>query len=272
MLDVKWLYEFIIFIYALSVIGYFIDFIQQNRKANLAAFWLLSMVWSLQTIFLLTQVFIEDNFPVMSVYDGLYFYAWILVTFSLIINRLYRVDFLVFFTNVVGFSVMLLHITTKAQADLVEQGVRFIDEMLVAHITLALISYGFFTFSFIFSLMYLLQYRLLKRKKWDKRLWRLGDLSKLDHYSYLSVTGGVPLLLLAVILGVVWGYNSDDVFYWYDSKTMGSFIVLFVYIIFLFLRIVKGYQGRSIAVYNAAAFLFLLVNFFLFGSLSNFHF
>ncbi len=272
MFEFKWVYELILFLYGCSLIGYFIDFIQNNRKANRAAFWLLSMVWGLQTLFLLRQIFVEENFPVMTVYDGLYFYAWILVTFSLIINRLFRVDFLVFFTNVVGFLVMLLHISTRAQSVLDDQGIELVHEMLVAHITLAIISYGFFTFSFIFSLMYLFQYRLLKQKKWNTKLLRLGDLTKLDHFSYISVILGVPLLLIAVILGVTWGYVSEDVFYWYDSKTLGSFIVLFVYIIYLFLRVVKGYQGRAISLFNTAAFLILLINFFLFGSLSNFHF
>ncbi|MGI8317214.1 cytochrome c biogenesis protein [Halobacillus mangrovi] len=272
MLDFKWVYELILLLYGLSLIGYFIDFVQNNRRANRVAFWLLSMVWGLQTFFLLTQVLIKENFPIMTVYDGLYFYAWILVTFSLLINRLFRVDFLVFFTNVVGFLVMLIHLTTRAQNDLKNQGVQLVNEMLVVHISLAIVSYGFFTLSFIFSIMYLLQYRLLKQKKWNTKLFRLGDLTKLDHFSYIAVILGVPLLLIAIILGVTWGYVSSDVFYWYDSKTLGSLLVLLVYVVYLILRIVKGYQGRIISLFNSAAFLFLLINFFLFGSLSNFHF
>ncbi|MFQ3542602.1 cytochrome c biogenesis protein CcsA [Halobacillus rhizosphaerae] len=272
MWDFKWIYELVLLLYGLSLIGYFIDFIQTNRKANRSAFWLLSVVWLLQTFFLLSQVLVKDNFPVMNIYEGLYFYAWILVTFSLLINRLFRVDFLVFFTNVLGFLVMLLHISTRAQADLAEQGVRLVNEMLVVHISLALISYAFFTFSFVFSIMYLLQYRLLKQKKWNTKLFRLGDLTKLDYFSYIAIMLGVPLLVIAIILGVTWGYVSPDVFYWYDSKTLGSFLVLLVYIIYLVLRVVKGYQGRTISIFNTAAFLFLLINFLLFGSLSNFHF
>lgn len=272
MLDFKWVYEFILLLYGLSLIGYFIDFVQTNRKANQFAFWLLSMVWVLQTFFLLNQVLQEENFPVMTVYDGLYFYTWILVTFSLMINRFFRVDFLVFFTNVVGFLIMLLHIFTRARADLQNQGIELVNEMLVVHISLAILSYGFFTVSFIFSILYLLQYRLLKEKKWNAKLFRLGDLEKLDQFSYMAIMLGVPLLLIALILGITWGYVSPDIFYWYDSKTLGSILVLVVYIVYLVLRVLKGYQGRAIALFNAAAFLFLLINFFLFGTLSNFHF
>ncbi len=272
MFELKWLYELITIVYCLSLIGYFIDFIQNNRKANRAAFWLLSLVWVLQTFFLLSQMLFNSNFPIATIYDGLYFYSWILVTFSLVINRLFRVDFFVFFTNVLGFFMVMLHIFTRAQQDATEQSLRLVSELLVTHITLAIISYGFFTFSCIFSIMYLLQYRLLKEKKWSKRLMRLGDLGQLDGLAYIAVVLGAPLLLIAILLGFVWGYISGDTVYIIDSKTVGSILVLIVYLIYLFMRVVKGYQGRTMALYNTGAFLFLLVNFFLFGTLSNFHF
>ncbi|MBB6451935.1 HemX protein [Salirhabdus euzebyi] len=270
--DLKLVYELIIFIYALTIVGYFIDFIQHNRKVNRFAFWLLSLVWLLQTFFLFSKILNKEAFPFLTIYDGLYFYAWILVTFSLIINRLFRVDFFVFFTNVVGFFLMVMHIFTRAQNTTDTRSIDFVGEMLVTHITLALISYGFFTFSFIFSLMYLLQYRLLKQKKWTRRLKRLGDLGQLDFFTFITILLGVPTLLIALILGVIWGYTSGEAFYWYDAKTVGSLIVIIVYMILLFLRVARGFQGRKLASYNVYAFLFLLVNYFLFSTLSNFHF
>ncbi|MRH42948.1 cytochrome C assembly protein [Aquibacillus halophilus] len=271
MLEIKWLYELILIIYGTSVVGYFIDFVQRNRKANTTAFWLLSLVWILQTLLLLYQIFAKMNFPVLNVYDGLYFYAWILVTFSLLINRFFKIDFLVFFTNLLGFLIMLLHITAKVEGNDVI-GVQLVSELLIAHIALALVSYGLFTLSFIFSFMYLLQYQLLKKKKGYKWLKRLGDLKRLDDLAFLFITIATPALLLSVILGVVWAYSSGAEFYWYDIKTIGSFVVLFVYVVYLLLRLGKNYQGRSIALYNTAAFLFLLVNFLLFSTLSSFHF
>ncbi|QTM99985.1 cytochrome C assembly protein [Sediminibacillus dalangtanensis] len=272
MLEMKWLYELILVIYGASVMGYFIDFIQYNRKANRIAFWLLSLVWVLQTLFLIYQLLLEDSFPVLNMYDGLYFYAWILVTFSLLINRFFRVDLIVFFTNLLGFFIMLLHVGASAQNQGTERGVHLVSELLIAHISLALLSYGFFTVSFLFSIMYLLQYRLLKEKKGYKWLRRFGGLDRLDTLSFQAVTVGVPILMISIILGIVWAYSSGAEFYWNDFKTMGSMFVLIVYMVHLILRLVKGYQGRTIALYNTGAFLFLLINFFLFSMLSNFHF
>ena len=54
-------------------------------------------------VFLFFYMIKTGRFPVLTIFEGLYFYAWVLVTFSLVINRLLRVDFIVFFTNVIGF-------------------------------------------------------------------------------------------------------------------------------------------------------------------------
>ncbi|HLR62620.1 MAG TPA: cytochrome c biogenesis protein CcsA [Lentibacillus sp.] len=267
----KWLYEIILIIYGLSLVGYFIEFIQNNRKADKIAFWLLSMVWLLQTVFLLRQIFIEKSFPVLTLYDGLSFYAWVLISFSLVLSKFFRVQFMLFFINLLGFFILLLSISTRAAEYMQVQGIELVHEMLITHITLAFISYGFFTISFIFSLMYLVQYRFLKRKKGFRWVWRIGDLSQLDQLSFKAVTIGVPLLTIAIILGVAWAYAANAEFYWFDLKTIGSILVLIVYVFYLLLRLGKGYQGRAISVYNSAAFLVLLINFFLFSNLSNFH-
>lgn len=272
MLEIRGVQEVMLIIYGASVMGYFIDFVQHNRRANVIAFWLLTMVWILQTFFLLYQILVKLNFPILSIYESLFFYAWILITFSLVINRFFNVHFLVFFTNLFGFFIMLLSMTANATSKGNDQGIQLVGEILIAHITLALISYGFFTLSFVFSIMFLLQYKLLKNKKGYRLLKRLGDLEGLDRLSFQTVTIGIPSLLISMILGIVWAYSSGAEFYWYDIKTIGSFVVLIVYSIYLALRLGKGYQGKSISLINSGAFLFLLTNFLLFSTLSSFHF
>ncbi|WP_010651060.1 cytochrome C assembly family protein [Oceanobacillus massiliensis] len=271
MIEMKWIYEIILIVYGFSLIGYFIDFIHNNRKANRIAFWLLTMVWLIQTIFFIYEVFVENNFPVATLVDSLLFYSWVLITFSLIINRLFPVRFIVFFMNVFGFFILLMYVSASATKRFPDEAIHFVHEILIMHITVAIISYGFFTIGFLFSIMYLVQYRLLKKKKGLKWLWRLGDLGALDSYSFKTISIGVPLLLIAIIMGVVWAYVSTTTFYWLDMKTIGSIVVLFVYIVYLVLRI-NGHEGKFLSTYNTAAFLILLINFFLFSSLSNFHF
>ncbi|WP_096269592.1 cytochrome C assembly family protein [Paucisalibacillus globulus] len=271
MVDVRWIYECILFIYVLSLIGFFIDFVQQNRKAKQSAFWLLCMVWVLQTFFLFQHIWIEKSIPIATIIDSLYFYAWVLVTFSIIMNRLFKMNFIVFFINLFGFFILLMHVSLVAQSQVVSNGIKLVDEILIAHISLAIISYGFFTISFLVSLMYMVQYHFLKEKKAIKWMWRIGDLDRLDYFTFRTISIGVPLLFIGIILGFVWAYTEHVEFYWFDLKTLGSILVLCVYIVYLILRIVRRFSGKTLARYNTYAFLILIINFFLFTELSNFH-
>lgn len=266
------LHELTVVIYAFSVLLYFFDFLNHNRKANRIAFWLLAFVWVLQTFFLSYYMIKTGKFPVLTIFEGLYFYAWVLVTLSLGINRLLKVDFIVFFTNILGFIVIVIHTFAPIQYDSHVIGKQLMSELLLIHITMAILSYGAFSLSFIFSLLYLIQYDLLKRKKWGARLLRLADLNMLERSSYILVVIGVPMLILSLILGLQWAFLKVPGMPWYDMKIIGSFILLAAYSVFLYLRIGKNITGKQLAIWNAASFLIVLINFFFFGQLSSFHF
>ncbi|TWE02575.1 HemX family protein [Neobacillus bataviensis] len=265
------LHEFTVVLYAFSVLLYFFDFIHHNRRANRIAFWLLAFVWILQTVFLSLYMINTGRFPVLTIFEGLYFYAWVLVTLSIIINHLLRVDFIVFFTNILGFTVMAIHTFVPMQYHSHTLATKLVSELLLIHITMAILSYGAFSLSFVFSSLYLLQYNLLKRKKWGTRLIRLADLEKLEKLSYIFAVIGVPMLLLSLILGLQWAFLKVPGMPWYDMKIIGSFLLLSAYSIYLYLRIVKNLSGRQLAIWNTASFLIVLINFFLFGRLSSFH-
>lgn len=265
------LHELTVILYALSILLYFIDFLNSNRKANITAFWLLAFVWALQTIFLIIYMLDTGRFPVLTVFEGLYFYVWVLVTLSLGINRLMKVDFIVFFTNVLGFIILVIHTFAPIQYESDVMAGQLTSELLFIHITMAILSYGAFSISAVFSLLYLIQYNLLKEKKWGPRLIRIADLSKLEKMSNLLNIIGVPMLLLALILGLQWAYLKVPAMIWYDAKVISSFIVLGMYSFYLYLRVRKGLQGKSLALWNLASFLIILINFFLSGRLSSFH-
>ncbi|CRK84320.1 cytochrome c biogenesis protein [Neobacillus massiliamazoniensis] len=266
------LHEFTVILYAFSVLLYFFDFLNHNRKANRIAFWLLAFVWVVQTISFIFYMYKTGRFPVLTIMEGLYFYTWVLITLSVIINHLLKVDFIVFFTNILGFIVMVIHTFAPVEYGSHIMGKQLISELLLIHITMAILSYGAFSLSFVFSLLYLIQYDLLKRKKWGKRLIRIADLEQLERLSYIFAVVGVPMLMLSLILGLQWAFLKLPGMPWYDIKIIGSFLLLIAYSIYLYLRIGKEQAGKSLALWNVASFLIVLINFFLFGKLSSFHF
>ena len=260
-----------ILLYAISVLGYFIDFLQNNRKVNRIAFWLLSIVWILQTTFLILSFFQLDRFPVLTPFEGMYFFAWTIVSLSLLINWFSRIDFFVFFANVIGFMMMALHLFSPREEVSAVLTNQLTSELLVIHITMAFVAYAAFSLSFVFSFMYLIQYNMLKNKRWGKQLTRFGNLPHLEEMSFTFAMIGVPLFLLSLILGLVWAHSTIPDFYYLDAKIVNSFVVLIVYSFYLYVNVAKNRHGKSLALLNHAAFLMMLINFFLSGSLTNFH-
>lgn len=266
------LHELMVVLYALVILLYFIDFLHNNRRANKFAFWLLSFVWLLQTIFLILFIIRTGRIPFLTIFEGLYFYAWLLITLSLVINRWLRVDFLVFFINVIGFFIMVVHIFAPFQPETQIMNSQLVSELLFIHIIFAIFSYVAFSLSFVISLLFIIQFDLLKRKRWGKRLWRLPDLSKLDRLSYRLNVVGVPMLFLSLVLGIEWAFLKLPDLHWLDAKVLGSFLVLGVYSLYLFLRNRMGMKNKTLALFNIGSFLIVLINFFFFGKMSTFHF
>src|SRR5690625_5303910 len=122
----KWIYEIMLLIYSVSLIGYFIDFIKNNNRVNKISFYLLCLVWSIQSIILYNQTFIEKYFPILTLNDGLFFYAWILILFSVLLSHFFRVHFVVFFTYLFSFFLLLLSLSLNALTVSYDQGSQFV--------------------------------------------------------------------------------------------------------------------------------------------------
>lgn len=263
--------ELIIVLYAVCLLGYFVDFLENNRKANRIAFWLLSIVWLLQTIYFILNYLRLDRLAIVSPFEGLFLVAWMIVSLSLLINWFSRIDFFVFFANVIGFIIMVIHVFTP-RSDLPPLITMSISsELLLFHIAMVVLSYGAFTLSFVFSLMYFIQYKMLKNKKWMDRFRRFGNLEKLEKMAFFFAMFGVPLLLLSIILGLIWGQIVIQNFNYFDVKVISSFIVLIAYSYYLYMKVVKDQRGFKLSLMNNMAFLLLLVNFFFASSFSSFH-
>ncbi|SFM05868.1 cytochrome C assembly family protein [Salibacterium qingdaonense] len=266
------IYALTIVLYSLSVLGYFIDFLQNNRKVNRIAFWLLSIVWMLQTLFFVIRALQYDRLPIITPFEGLFFYAWLLVSLSLIINWFFRVDFLVFFTNVVGFVMMAFSLFTPGGDVPSDLNELLISELLIVHVTLIMVGYAAFTIAFVFAALYVFQHHLLKQKRWGKRLLRLDNLPKMERFIFWMTTFGVPFMLLGFILGFVWASIQLSQLPWLDAKVIGSAVVLAVYSAYLYLWAVRHRRGYNMALFNIAGFMFVLINYFLSSELTDFHF
>ncbi|OYD08280.1 cytochrome C assembly family protein [Paludifilum halophilum] len=264
-----WFFDFIIYVYAISLLCAFSDLLQANGRARRLALTLLVAVWLFQTGYLIWRAY--DLFPVLTGVDSLLFYSWALVTFTLVINWFYRMDFVVFAANLVGFTVLAVHFFVLPDAENARMAEPLLSELVFIHVTMAFLAYALFSLSAVFAVLYLVGNHLLKRKKWNQTLRRLPSLGRLQQFSYRLNMSGVPLLILALILGLIWAYQKVGGGFWYDPKIFGSLLVLLAYSIYLYQRVVKGWNGRRLAWWSLLSFSTVLLNYLISNAGLSFH-
>ncbi|WP_248927435.1 cytochrome c biogenesis protein CcsA [Paenibacillus hamazuiensis] len=270
MITKSWMYDAIIYIYALSLLFYFSDFAHTNREAKRMGTGLLSFVWGLQTVYLIMSLVSHPGLSAFSVFESLFLLSWFLVTVSLVVNRFFRIELFVFLINVIGFSVLALNFFSNPNVSPTLGSWKINDELLFIHITMAIASYAAFAIAAVFSGMHLFLHRKLKEKQFTQVVRRLPSLENTDRYAYFSVIVGAPLLLLALALGVVWIVLEGDMRLLYDPKVVNSWFVLAAYIFYLFQRLGMRTPGNKLARWNLAAFAIVVLNFIV-SNFSEFH-
>ncbi|HWL26999.1 MAG TPA: cytochrome c biogenesis protein CcsA [Ureibacillus sp.] len=269
-LTISQTYEMMVILYAVSIVLYFTDYFYRQVKIRRAAFWLVSIVWVMQTVFLLFDIFEKKRFPVLSLIEGVYFYAWLLITISIILHCIVKVDLPVFFINVLGFIFVTIHLFAP---DHVQHplGESLVSEMLIIHISFAILSYASFTLAFVFSVLYLILYKILKRKKYSKLWSRFPSLQQISKWVNSSILIGNPLLLISIILGLEWASMTLDGLSIIDAKIIGSFIIFVIYFVVLILHHKGKLTGINYSWVHIYTYLLVVVNFFLGSKLSSFH-
>jgi HemX protein len=271
MVTQSWLYDAMIYTYALSLLFYFSDFARANRSAKRMGTGLLSFVWILQTVYLGMSFFGHVSQWALSRSDVLFLFSWLLAAISLVINRFFRIELFVFFINVLGFAILALNIFGNPNVTPTLQGWEINDELLFIHITLAIGSYAAFTAAAIFSGMYLFLHRQLKVKQFSPNMMRLPSLEKIEEYTFFAIIIGAPLLLLALSLGVVWIALEGNKDLFWDPKVVNSVFVLAAYSFYLFQHHSLRVSGNKLAAWNLAAFLIVVINFIVSNLVSGFH-
>jgi len=145
-------------------------------------------------------------------------------------------------TTVVG---LLLPDSTAAPAE----GTR--GSLFALHVTLAILAYAAFTFSFVLSLLYLIQNRQLRRRTTGILFARLPALEVISRMNRTSVSIGLTALSASLIIGLVraqmfWSSLADPKIAW-------ALITVVVYGLLLWMER-RGWEGPRVAILSIVGF------------------
>jgi cytochrome c-type biogenesis protein CcsB len=257
------MYQVILFgtliFYALGLLSSLLNFVTKKRALFNAALGLVGAGFVLHTALLILLGIVKRHFPLTNLHETFSFFSWaITLSFFLVYFR-YRITAL-------GTFILPLVTTFLLLAGAVWDERKALSPELLSywryvHIPLAILAYVAFFVNFISSIMYLLQERELKSKRFSLLYYRLPSLETCDELSTKSLNLGFVLMTLAIITGAFW---ADAVWgrYWgWDPKECASFTTWTIYFILIHYRWSKGWRGRRAAYISLIGFVFVLFTF-----------
>jgi cytochrome c-type biogenesis protein CcsB len=253
------LFKITLLFYFAATVLFLIDVIARHTRTGRYARWVLAAGFFLHCTAFVARYVEAGYTPVSNLHESLSFFAWTIVGSYLIFDLRYRLVVLGAFVCPLALVLMIL-------GSAAPKGVQEINPMLESwwfpvHVTLAFSGNAVFTVAFAAGVLYLLQERMLKSKKFSVLYYRLPSLEMLDTINYRCLTFGFPLMTMGIISGAVWANSAWGGYWRWDPKETWALITWFLYAALLHGRLTVGWRGRRAAIFAIIGFLSLLFTF-----------
>lgn len=253
------LFKITLLIYFTATVLYLVDILARKEQVGKAGRWVLRGGFALHCVSLVLRYVELDYAPVTSLYESLSFFAWTVVGIYLLFDLKYR-------STILGAFVTPLALAAMIFGSAVPKTAQPINPMLDSwwfpvHVVLAFSGNAIFTIAFVAAVMYLLQERMLKSKKFSALYFRLPSLDTLDTINYKCLTFGFPLLTMGIISGAIWANAAWGGYWRWDPKETWALITWFLYAALLHGRLTVGWRGRRAAIFAIIGFLCVLFTF-----------
>ena len=253
------LFKITLLLYFAATVLFLVDVIARLEQAGRAARWVLVGGFVVHCGALVSRFVASGYTPVANLYESLSFFAWTVVGIYLLFDLRYRLAVLGAFICPLA---LILMIAGGAATKKVQQLNPMLDSWwFPVHVTLAFLGNAVFAIAFGAGIMYLLQERMLKSKKFSALYYRLPSLQTLDSINYKCLTFGFPLMTMGIISGAIWANSAWGGYWRWDPKETWALITWFLYAALLHGRLTIGWRGRRAAIFAIIGFLCLLFSF-----------
>lgn len=264
-------HEFIFVLYLISVLCLTLDLLQKNSKFQNIGFYTLGFAWVLQTVSLVLYIFWMGQLPLTSIIESFYILTWLILTITFIFSVFRISDYMIVLLNFLGFMFMAVHTFHPNQFRLDGTRLNAINELLIFHISFALLSYVLFAIACVNAILYLIQFRNLKEKRFNQDYFRIGSVATLEKGVFYSSFVGVMLLFVSVVLGIQWGLITLGGHIFFDLKVISSLLILVCYGGYITLRLMRKFSSLALIYANIGLFICCMINLILVTQLSSFH-
>ena len=253
------LFKATLLVYFVATLCYLIGVITRREPLGRVAKWILVGGFGAHCVTLAARWVATGLTPAASLFEALSFFAWALVGTYLLFDLRYRIAALGAFVCPLALVLMIGGSAAPKQVPVANP---VLDSWwFPVHVTLAFLGYAVFAVAAMAGVMYLLQERRLKGKKFSGLFYRLPSLDTLDSINYKCLTFGFSLMTMGIISGAIWANSAWGGYWRWDPKETGALVVWFLYAALLHGRLTIGWRGRRAAIFAILGFLCLLFTF-----------
>ena len=197
--------------------------------------------------------------PYNDLYGSMSLFAWLLGITYLGLEIFHRQRSVgAFVTLLLVVWIALLHVLTPNE---IPPPPPARGALFAFHVTLNTWAYAAFALSFVLSLIYLVQDRVLRSRRLGTPFWRFPALDVLDRMARSSVYVGLGALSMGVVMGLVWQHRLSGGYSWGDPKVVITLAILAVYAAYLRLSRSAGWRGARAALLCALNFVIVLFSY-----------
>lgn len=196
--------------------------------------------------------------PYQDLYGSMSLFGWLLAVTYLTLELYHRQRSVGAF--VLPF-ILLLFVAAHLSAPMPAAGPPAKGVAFALHVTLSILAYAAFALSFVLSLMFLVQDRLLRAHRLGGAFWQLPPLELLERMSRSSVLIGLISIFLGTIFGFVWVDRLKGTAGGGDIKHIVTLIVFGLYAAYLFLSRTAAWRGARASTLCVVSFVVVVLSF-----------
>ncbi len=210
----------------------------------------------LQCLYILSRYLVAGYTPITSQHEAVVFFAWSVTWAYLSFHWRYSVKNFGTFVSIL--VLIMLIIAASVSRAFLPLPPALQSMWLPVHAGVSVLAYGFLALAFCGAIMYLLQERELKSKKFGFFFSRLPSLESLDQLGNHCLTVGFGFLTLGIVTGSVWARQAWGTYWSWDPKETWSLIAWFLYAAQIHQRFTLGWRGKRAAVMAIIGFCAIL--------------
>jgi len=198
--------------------------------------------------------------PLSNLYESLVFFAFTIAAIHLFVEYRYRHRFVGLVAGPFPFLIMAYASLPKVDDAIKPLIPALQSNWLIAHVMTCFFGYAAFAIAFGVSILFLL--KPASGEPASGISSRIPDADTLDDLTHQMVMFGFLFLSIGIITGAVWANQAWGRYWGWDPKETWSLITWLIYATLLHARLMRGWQGKKIAVLSCLGFCAVIFTYF----------